>query len=66
MWFGFKRRPNGSKLIQLRERVAVLELKKIGEERDKRRWQFVYIGFGTALALAGGIVTQFVMYVLKK
>ena len=56
--------------LQLRERIAVLEdrvneLKRLSEERDKRRWQFLHIGFGAVLAVIGGISIQLVVYFLK-
>lgn len=60
-----------AQLIQLRERLAVVEsqvheLRRVREESEKRHWQFVYIFAGAMASLLVTVIVQLVLAQVKK
>lgn len=46
------------------DRVA--DLKRHKDESDKRNWQFVFLAFGAACAVVGGVAVQMTTLLFKK
>jgi hypothetical protein len=68
---GFQDEVNKADLLQVRERLAVLEslvaeLKKQAEEKDRRWWQF-WLGVGVVvLTFAANLTINLVMFFARK